>query len=423
MRILLLADCYVPVAKSGATQMHDLAMEFHHRDHDVTVVTPSDKILTDVESNFEDGIRVIRVRTGQIKGASKIRRAVEEIRLSGLVWGRARQLLLRNPADLIVFYSPTIFWGGLVQRLKSAWHCPAYLILRDIFPAWAVDAGLLKKGLIYRYFRKKEIEQYEVADRIAVQSPANLQYFSDEFASRRFQVEVLYNWMNLRPTNLPVSNYRKKLGLENKVVFFYGGNLGAAQDLDNIVRLAKRLVGQPHVHFLLVGEGSEASRLRKLVSDLCLQNLHVLPAVSHEEYLAMLREFDVGLLSLDRRLKTHNVPGKILGYMFWRKPLLASINPGNDLFGIIGRNEAGYCISNGDDENLGTAALRLANDPDLRKRMGSNSRKLLEQQFSTEIAATQILAHVQPQTLQVPIGSGVSAIGGLFTRETFSGKP
>jgi glycosyltransferase involved in cell wall biosynthesis len=107
----------------------------------------------------------------------------------------------------------------------------------------------------------------------------------------------------------------------------------------------------------------------------------------------MLSEFDVGLLSLDRRLKTHNVPGKLLGYMYWGKPVLASVNPGNDLFEIIRNDKAGFCLENGDDNSLCAAVLELANDPVLRAKMGRNSRRLLEQIFSARAAADQITDH------------------------------
>src|SRR5271170_5611641 len=394
MRILLLVDCYSPHTKSSATQMRDLALEFRRQNHAVTVLAPSDRISRNLEIATEEGLQVIRVRSKKIKGASKVFRAAEEMRLSSLTWRRAGRFLLTHPADLIVFYPPTIFWGALVKRLKSLWGCPAYLILSDIFPAWAVDAGVLRKRLIYRFFRRREIQQYEVADRIAVQSPANLSYFSREFASRRYPVEVLYNWASLQEEDLPVTNYRKQLGLDGKVVFFYGGNLGVAQDVDNIVRLAARLSREDHIRFLLVGDGSEAARLRTSLAENGLHTVQVLPAVRHREYLAMLSEFDVGLLSLDRRLKTHNVPGKLLGYMYWSKPTLASINPGNDLFEILEKNSAGLCVLNGEDESLASAALRLANDANLRASMGRNARQLLEQDFSVERAVSQILGQL-----------------------------
>lgn len=397
MRILLLVDCYFPYSKSSATQMHDMATELHRQNHEVVVLTPSDRISRAVEIELEEGVQVIRVRTGKIKGASRVFRAWGEARLSSSMWGRAKRFLLQNPADVIVFYSPSIFWGALVRRLKSIWKCPAYLILRDIFPGWAVDAGLLNKGPIYHFFRKKEIEQYDVADRIAVQSPANLQYFTREFPSRQYRLEVLYNWMRLHEEDLPQTNYREQLGLQGKVVFLYGGNLGVAQDIDNIVRLSLRLAEHRHIRLVLVGEGSEVPRLKKLIAGKQANNIHLLPTVSHQEYLSMLSEFDVGILSLDRRLKTHNVPGKLLGYMYSGMPILASINSGNDLFQLLRREQAGFCFLNGDDDGFSAAALRLANDPELRAKMGKNSRKLLERLFSVEAAVRQVTRDFQSE--------------------------
>jgi glycosyltransferase involved in cell wall biosynthesis len=410
MRILLLVDCYYPNSKSSATQMHDMAMELHRQKHEVIVLTPSDRVPRKIEVSNEFGFQVARVKTRKIKGAWKAFRALNESRLSNVLWRNARPFLLQHPADLIVFYSPTIFWASLVGRLKSLWHCPAYLILRDIFPAWAVDAGILRKGLVYHFFRRKEILQYEIADCIAVQSPANLEYFAREFRAQQYRLEVLYNWMSLRVENLPQTSYRAQLGLQDKIVFLYGGNLGVAQDVDNIVRLAQHLADQDHIQFLLVGDGSEVPRLKRVLVEKRLRNVQILPAVSPSEYLALLSEFDVGLLSLDKRLKTHNVPGKLLGYMYWCKPTLASINPGNDLFEILGKNEAGFCFVNGNDADLCAAAIRLANESELRSRMGNNARNLLTRCFSVEAAAAQITDHFQTREVLAEGGVVPSAV-------------
>jgi glycosyltransferase involved in cell wall biosynthesis len=419
MRILLLVDCYSPYAKSSAVQMRDLALALRERGHEVVVLTPSDQVSINTEIRCEHGITVFRVKSQKIKGAWKVFRAVGESGLSGLVWRRSRRFLKESPPDVVVFYSPTIFWGSLVARLKSHFNCETYLILRDIFPAWAVDAGVLRKGLAYAYFRKKEAQQYRTADRIAVQSPGNLRYFEEEFPSLMRRTEVLYNWMDVRDQRLPETNYRSQLGLQGKVVFVYGGNLGVAQDVDNLVRLSQRLADRQDIRIVLVGEGSEAARLSRTIWTGKIHNIVLLPAVSQEQYLAMLSEFDVGLLSLDRRLKTHNVPGKLLGYMYWGKPILASINPGNDLFGLLGEAKAGFCLPNGDDSGLAKAALTLADDANLRDQMGENSRKLLERLFSSQGAAQQILKHFQSRTADARDGAAVRSEVAIARREGF----
>ena len=369
--------------------------------HEPVVVAPDENIEADTQISCENGIKVLRVRTGKIKTASRLIRGFNEAGLSEIIWKKGRRFFKDNPCDFIIYYSPTIFFGALVKRLKKQFGCPSYLILRDIFPQWVVDAGILRKGLIYQYFKWKEIEQYDAADIIGVQSPANLCYFSENGLESKYHLEVLYNWTQLEEKNIPYSNYREKFGLKEKVVFFYGGNIGVSQDMDNIIRLAENLRDEKEVHFLLVGDGSEVDRLISLISKKHLTNITIHEAVDQQKYLAMLSEFDVGLISLDSKLKTQNFPGKMLGYMYFSMPILASINPGNDLKTILEDRQAGFVCINGEDNKLTKYALLLARDKILRYKIGQNARLLLETTFSSSKAAYQILSHFESGTIGV----------------------
>ncbi|MEN6320687.1 MAG: glycosyltransferase family 4 protein [Syntrophaceae bacterium] len=393
MRILLLVVYYLPSTMSSAKLMHDLAVELYRQGHEPVVLAPDENINSDCEISNEDNIEIVRIKTGRIKSAPKIFRAVNEIRLSKVLWTKGEKYLKKNKFDLIVYYSPTIFFGAFVKQAKSYYGCPSYLILRDIFPKWALDAGVIKEGLIYRYFQRKEIQQYDVADVIGVQSPANLSYFSEDEALTKYNIEVLYNWTMLEERNIPVSHYREKFGLNGRIVFFYGGNIGVAQDIDNIVRLAESLRNETKAHFLLVGDGSEFDRLKSIIAEKNLSNMMIHESVDQEQYLAMLSEFDIGLISLDKKLKTQNLPGKMLGYMYHSLPSLASINPGNDLKEIFEKYEAGLVSINGEDRIFHDNAVRLLQDEPLRRQMGRNARSLLEDTFSAEKAARQVLSH------------------------------
>lgn len=397
MRILILIDDYFPSTKAGAKMIHDLGVEFSRQSHEVFIVTPSEATRNEVDVSTEEGLHVVRVKTGKLKGVSKVRRAWTEVRLSSMLWKRAGGFFRMNPCDLIIYYSPTIFFGDLVKKLKSLWNCPTYLVLRDIFPKWAVETGVLRKGMLYRYFRVKEMKQYRAGDIIGVESPGNLDYFSSELPDTLFRVEVLPNWASLEWPVITTRRYRQQLGLEGKVVFFYGGNIGVAQDVDNIIRLAKGLLEHRDIFFLIVGEGSEVKRLQTYITNHALPNIKILPPVPPEQYLPMLNEFDVGMISLNRNLTSHNIPGKLLGYMGCRKPVVASMNRESDLFRLLGDARAGLCCENGDDKAFRTAVLLLANDPQLRIKMGKNSRRLLEARFSDRAAANQIISHFQRQ--------------------------
>ena len=378
---------------SSAILIDDLAVEFHRLGHEPVVVAPDENILQDYQVSCEKGIKVLRVRTGKIKSATKFIRAFNEIRLSRVIWKKGKQFFDENPCDLIIYYSPSIFFSSLVKRLKKKFSCPSYLILGDIFPQWAVETGVLRKGLIYRYFKYKERQNYEAADIIRVQSPANLLYFKENGLDKKHHLEVLYNWASVTEEHVPPTTYRIRLGLQNKTVFFYGGNIGVAQDVDNIIRLADNLRNEPTAYFLVVGGGSEVNRLKAIIELKGLTNIAIHDPVNHQEYLSMLSEFDVGLISLDRRLRSQNFPGKMMSYMYHAKPILASINPGNDLKEMLENKKAGLVCINGEDEIFESHARRLLSDENLRRQLGINARALLDDLFSVSKAARQILGH------------------------------
>jgi len=108
----------------------------------------------------------------------------------------------------------------------------------------------------------------------------------------------------------------------------------------------------------------------------------------------MLSQYDVGLISLNRNLKTHNYPGKMLGYMYFSMPILANINIGNDLKDILEESRAGFVCISGEQNKLREYALKLAEDKQLRRQMGKNARALLEETFCVSCAASQILSNM-----------------------------
>lgn len=383
----------MPSTKSSAKLMHDLAHELKFNGHEVSIITISESIEQDFNISIEDGIRVLRVKSGKINGANKFQRTVNEIRISSIIWNKGQTFFKNNSCDLVVWYSPTIFFSSLVLNIKKKYNAKSYLILRDIFPQWALDTGILKKGIIFNYFRKKELKQYSAADIIGVQSPANLKYFNRNGLDVKYKIEVLYNWTNLNENIVNKSNFRIQFNLLDKVVFFYGGNIGQAQDMDNIINLAYQLRNDNRAHFLIVGDGSEVLRLKKLILDLKITNIDIIDAVEQSVYLSMLSEFDIGLISLDKKFKTPNFPGKMLGYLYFSKPILASINSGNDLEEILDEYNAGLVSINGDNIQLLENALYLIDNPHVRNKMGNNGRLLLENLFSVSNAAKQILSH------------------------------
>ena len=395
MKLLLIIDDYLPDStKVGAKMMHELALELKNNSHEVLVLTPKplQKELLTVQKI--DGISVLFFRSGKIKNVGKLKRAINELLLSYQAFKSAKKYLNENRCNGIIYYSPSIFFGSLVKKLTTLWNCKSYLILRDIFPQWAVDNNLINENsLVHRYFNFFEKINYKSADRIGVMSPSNLEFFkSKNINTSKF--EVLYNWAQIGAVPKVENNFRKKLKLKNKIVLFYGGNIGHAQQMINLINLAKKFTKNSSVHFLFVGEGDEVELLLKEVSNNKLKNITYLPPVNQNTYFEMLNEFDIGMFSLHSGHKTHNFPGKLLGYMSYSKPILGCVNAGNDLADVVNLAKAGIVVDTNDSFGLYEAAKILIDSKSIRNKMGTNGRKLLINKFSVKSISKQIVKNL-----------------------------
>lgn len=390
MKICLIVDDYMPDSiKVAAKMMHELAIELYGQGHEITVITPNPTITKKVDIIELDNITIYRFKSGIIKNTSKIKRAINETLLSYKAWTNCKPLLKDNKHDLIVYYSPSIFFGPLVRKLKKLWNCKSYLILRDLFPQWAIDNKIISENsIITKYFKFFESINYTNADKIGLMSQKNLDWFKENFNTFK-NTEVLYNWSSNQKFN-GVSSFRKDLNLQDKIIYFYGGNIGHAQDMLNLAKLAKNMLKYKNAHFLFLGEGDEVEILKKYKQDNNLINTTILPSVNQEKFKEFLSDIDVGLFSLNYNHKTHNFPGKLLGYMNESKPILGSINPNNDLKQIIENGKAGYITVNGEDKLLLGNAISLLENKE-RKIIGENANILLDNYFSVQSAANKIL--------------------------------
>lgn len=396
MRIALLPDDYLPSSTLVHAKMfHELAQELIKQGHDVVVITPGlpDQNIKLLKETF-DGVQVWRFRAGERRGVSKLKRALNESLLSFHAWSAIKGEVDKAPFDLCVNYSPTIFFGGLTTKLREKYNTYIYLVLRDLFPQWVIDEGMIKEAsLIAKYFRYFEHLNYKASDTIGLMSQANIDYFSSTNPQYK-NTEVLLNWASVIPSKFDSYsiNIRKEFKLTNKVIFFYGGNIGHAQDMSNLLRLANNIKGYLNVHFLFIGQGDEFELINTLKDDLELDNVTILPSVNQVQYKEVLTQVDVGLFSLAKTHKAHNFPGKLLGYMTQSLPILGSVNTGNDLINYINDSKSGFAYVNGNDEELTEGAIALLSDIALRKKMGANAYKLLKQKFSVEQAARKLLS-------------------------------
>ncbi|MGE0082097.1 MAG: glycosyltransferase family 4 protein [Thiohalomonadaceae bacterium] len=398
MRLLLVADTFPPATISGALQMRDLAAALVQAGHRPLVLVPDTDLRQPCVLEELEGIQVCRVMAPRTKDVRYFRRVAAEFALPWILRrGFCSTALANESWDGIVWYSPTIFLGPLVAWFRRRYRCRSYLILRDLFPDWAADAGVLRRGgLVYRLLKAVERFQYRQADVIGVQTPANIPIVAAD-APAGAELEVLHNWLDASPVGTATGGHRLLDGFGDRKVFVYAGNMGVAQDVDAFVDLASRLRSRLDLAFLLIGRGSERARLRKQAAALGLENLRIEDQVSQAELSLLLAHCYAGIIALHPAHGTHNIPGKLLTYLQAGLPVLARVNPGNDLHPLVLGEGIGASVVGGSPDGLVEAALYLADNPEACADMGVRGKVLAARLFSPAAAAEQVVKGLLPR--------------------------
>lgn len=397
MRLALIADTFPPLRTSGAVQLRDLAREFAAQGHELTVLLPSAEVRGGHGIADFDGARVVQLRAPRTKDIGYVRRTLAELAMPFAM----RRQLRRSPLaharwDGIIWYSPSIFHGPLVRALKRQSQCPAYLVIRDIFPEWAADMGLMGRGLPYRFFAAVARYQYAQADVIGVQTAGNLHYFAGwQQRHPEARLEVLENWLG------PPARSRCRIRiadtrLRGRRLFVYAGNMGVAQGLDIILELARLLRARTDIGFVMVGRGSEAARLRAAATALGLDNMLFFDEIDPDEIPDLYAQCTAGIVALDHRHSSHNIPGKFLTYLQSGLPTLATVNAGNDLVDLIRRERVGMVSDCNDVADLQQQALQLLQMVASDAGIADRCHQLFDHHYAVAASVRQIVQALRP---------------------------
>jgi glycosyltransferase involved in cell wall biosynthesis len=391
MQIVLIADTFPPLRTSGAVQLRDLSREFMRQGHNLTVLLPSPNLEDLWRVELVGGVRVLYLKAPRTKDIGYVRRTLAECIMPFAMFRGLRKSPLANEQwDGVVWYAPSIFHGPLASMLIKASGCKGYLIIRDIFPDWAVDMGLMGRGLRYAFFDAVARYQYSVAHVIGVQTHSNRRYFDRWENQPNRRLEVLQNWLD-QPGDLPCSIRLNETSLAGRKVFVYAGNMGVAQGMDILLDLAKLFRDRSDVGFLFVGRGNDWRRLRLRALDSQLDNVLFHDEIPPDEVPDLYSQCSAGIVALDFRHKTHNIPGKFLTYMQSGLPVLANVNAGNDLVQIIRDENVGQVCENNQLASLADLADKLLAQIASDGALSLRCRALFDREFTVDRAVRQIV--------------------------------
>ncbi|SDD99150.1 Glycosyltransferase involved in cell wall bisynthesis [Bhargavaea beijingensis] len=388
MKVLYIATSF-PEPQKGATIYTDLAEALHGAGHEITVVVSEQKRNKEkTELGNERGFEVLRVVTGNYYDVSLIEKGITSLRMPLVMKKEMKRHLQNRKFDFILFESPPVTNASLVAWAKRHFNCPAYLMLKDIFPQNAADLGIMKKSSpIYTFFSKKEKALYRTADWIGVMSEANRNFIlaNNESIDPK-KVEIFPNTKKVQDIMVAETNLvmREKLGIPKQAtVFLFGGNMGRPQYIELLCEAVKECKEEQDIFFLFIGRGTDRYRLDNVIKEHEIKNALLLENLPRDKFEQITREIDVGLIILDSRFTIPNYPSRILSYMEYGKPVLAATDRVTDIKELIEDANCGEWVWSGDSKAFIESIRKMSANESLSSQ-GQNGRKYLEQSFTVE---------------------------------------
>lgn len=357
MNILFLSISTLPHLSEHSLYA-DLLRQFHADGHHVYAVSPRERRFhLETEFCHENGITILRLKTGNITKTNIIEKGITTLRMDLLFKQAIKKYFSDVQFDLLLYATPPITYVQTIKYLKKRDGAKTFLLLKDIFPQNAVDLGMLScagiKGIVYRHFRNTETQLYRLSDSVGCMSQANVDYVRKHNPTLPAD-RIIICPNSVEPQALKITGSERRVLREkyqiphDKTVFVYGGNLGKPQGIDFLIHSLKSQTDNPKAFFLIVGAGTEYRKLEQYLEQSGQQNVRLMQKLPREEYDRMIASCDVGLIFLDHRFTIPNFPSRLLAYQQAGIPVLACTDPNTDVGSVITEGGFGWwCESTG----------------------------------------------------------------------------
>ena len=397
MRILIVSQYFFP----EEFKINDLACEFVKRGHQVSVLTGKPNYP---KGEYYEGYQYQGVVKEDYCGAEVIR---VPLRKRGAGSGKnlvlnyfsfvynANKYIRRNRMEfdaILVYEISPITQAYPALYCKKKYGGKVLLWVQDLWPESVTAAGGVNNGIALGILDRMVKRIYSKCDVLLVQSDG----FKKSILSKgNFESKIVYapNWAE--------DLYLEKKKINEKFVsammpegfrVMFAGNVGAAQDVDSIVKAANETRDIPEIKWVIVGDGRARANVEEQARQLGLTDTVVFLGRHPMAQMPTFFSFaDVMVVSLkDKYIFSLTIPAKTQSYMASGKPIVSMLNgEGNR---IVEEAKCGLIAQSGDYKTLADNVKKLykANKEELTQ-MGNNGLNYYLSHFDKKMVVNNII--------------------------------
>lgn len=323
-----------PVRYGFGTRHFFLGKEFAKLGHTAVVIASDSNHLARIpvpESRYRheviDDVDTWWIRTIKYKGASSFRRILSWLDFEWKLLRMDKKELPRP--DVIIASSLSLFTILSAYWLKKKYGCKLIFEIRDIWPLTIIEEGGFSPwNPFVKVLAWVERFGYMRSDVIVGTMP-NLSEHVEGVTGRKRNCQcvpfgydpALYSNMAALP-----DGYEEAYIPKVKFLVGYAGTIGRTNALDTLIECAFEMKDNPHVHFLLVGDGDLLEQYKARTAS--LPNITFAPKVKKEQVQSVLRYCDILYFAVeDSKVWRYGLSlNKLIDYMMAGKPIIASYN-------------------------------------------------------------------------------------------------
>jgi glycosyltransferase involved in cell wall biosynthesis len=401
MHIMYLHQYFGTPAQAGGIRSYQFARYFVEQGHKVTMVTlpyrdgpwEGGALL---QASRVDGIDVVEIRAGQfgrvhstaVAYPTRILRFFEFAVVSSLV-------VARLPRPDVVFATSTPLTIGIPGLVASKFHrVPLVFEVRDLWPEAPIQMGALRDPVSVAMAHWLERTIYRNSAHVVALSPGMRDgVVAAGVPPARVSMIPNASDLDLFSPELDGTEYRDLLGVGERFMVIYFGNMGEANDLTQVVQAARLLQGQGEdgLVFVLHGHGKRRPELEDYCSRHGLSNVIFSDRIPHKRDLAKLVAASDVCLTIYKNVPILYTcsPNKLFDTFAAGRP--AIVNTPGWLKELVEENEVGVYARPDDAAHLAERVVYLRDHPEIVAAYGHNARRLAEQDFDRRKLAAQLL--------------------------------
>jgi glycosyltransferase involved in cell wall biosynthesis len=403
---ILLINHYAGSPKHGMEyRPYYLAKEWIKRGHKVTIVAASfshvrskQPSITDGVTYEEiDGIRYVWLKTPAYRG-NGIGRVFNIFSFIRRLSGLCKRFVEEFNPDVVIASSTYPLDIYPAHRIAKMANAKLIFEVHDLWPLSPMELGGMSPWHPFiMIMQRAENYAYGVADRVVSMLPKADSHMKEHGMAPHKFVYIpngiaVEEWQN-DTESLPNQHQDALDGLkqEGKFIVGYAGSHGLANALNQLIDAAY-LIQEQQVSFVLVGQGQEKENLQKHTLNKGLHNAIFLPPVPKGSIPSLLVAMDVLYIGWRRQpLYRFGVsPNKLMDYMMAAKPVIHSIEAGND---IVSESGCGITAPPEEPEAIANAVMKMiAMTLEDRESMGMRGREYVLANHTYHVLAQKFLS-------------------------------